>query len=61
MTGIPSRAEARAVVSGQVLLMVYQGDEVGERSGVLDVKGQGDEFPNGFCLGKKSFDSGVKG
>ena len=41
--------------------MVYQGDEVGERSGVLDVKGQGDEFPNGFCLGKKGFNNGVQG
>ncbi|OQA56111.1 MAG: hypothetical protein BWY41_01554 [Candidatus Atribacteria bacterium ADurb.Bin276] len=46
---------------GEVLFVVDQGDEVGEGGLVVDVKDQGDEFPDGLCLGKKGFDSGGKG
>lgn len=53
--------EARAVGSGEGLFVVDQGDEVGEGGLVLDVKDQGDEFPDELCLGKKGFDSGGKG
>ena len=55
------RMVAWAVGSGEGLFMVDQGEEVGEGGLVLDVKDQGDEFPDGLCLGKKGFYSGGKG
>ena len=41
--------------SGEVLFVVDQGDVVGEGCVVVDVKGQGDEFSDGLCIGKKVF------